>query len=66
MTHQKSKSWNVLETVLSHLKFPRRCVDGKYLMRFQSKTGSVFKFFLRSIDGALVLTHVWRFRFNRR
>jgi len=33
------------------LKFPRRRVDGKHLMRFQIET-SVFKFLQRSVIGA--------------
>ena len=31
--------------------FPRRSVDEKHLMRFQSVTASVFKFFWRYVDG---------------
>ena len=34
------------------LKFFRRSVDGKHLMRFQSES-SVFKFLRCSVDGAL-------------
>ena len=40
------------------VKFRRCSEDGKHLMRLQSEI-SVFKFLHRSVNGVLVLTHVF-------
>ena len=34
-------------------KFPRRSVNGKHLMRFQTLENAIFKFLWRSADGIL-------------